>query len=169
MENNSGVPQFQPPVPEQEPQTAGVWLSQEEYERLRSGTSQVQSPAQASIATNVVVPADGVKKNLWTYLGGAAAVLVFIGMTSQTGSLFTVPLMIALVVFVALAVKSLVKPASVGGLYPAGTVVAPTKKSSAGKIVLAIILLALFIPVAPFALMILFLMFMLLTGQEVGS
>ena len=164
MENNLN-PQPSPP-----PQVGGVWLSHEEYERLRA-TTPAQAQAQASETnTGPIITGSPTKanKDFWTYIAGAAAVLLFLGMSFGSGSVFSVPMVIALIAFTILAIKSLMKPSQVDGISPF-TYTAPTQKSKAGKIVLLIIGLLILVPMAPFILMILFLIIMSATGQEVGS
>ncbi len=172
MENNSSVPQFQPaatseepPVSTPQPQTSGVWLSQEEYQRLQHEAAQPRPVGSHTTAAPVYMN-EG-KKNLWTYIGGAAAVLIFLGMSYGTATVFTGPLVIALLIFIILAIKSLVKPPS-NEAY-ASTFAAPSRKTSAGKIVLTVLLLLLLIPVMPYALLIIFLLIMLASGQNPGT
>ncbi|GEM_PF-3832642 len=164
---NSQNPQVSPE------QVNGVWLSREEYERLRSAAPQVQVPMQPQPVMPLQVvdqKAASNMKDFWTYAGGAAALLVFVGLSSDAGAFMTVPMTIAVIVFAILAIKSLVAPSkkALSSVTPGFSGwVKPKKTNPAAIIVLGIIGLIIFLPMAPMILFILFMFIMAATGQDV--
>ncbi len=157
-----------PPVGTDELVPNGVWISREEYDRLRDAPG-AQAIGSGPMSGTQDAQAETNRKDFWTYACGAIAVLVFLGLTANFGQLFSVPLTIGLIVFIILAIVSLLKPKKVNQTITGSSVYAPPAKSGATKILGIVLLLIVLVPIAPFALLIFFFILLASTGQASGS
>jgi hypothetical protein len=139
------------------PPQNSVWISKEEYERLRAieegNASYFPKPVSSETVAGSETPVLDYKrvnkfKDFWIYAGGTAAVLVFLGLTSDLGSFFGFPLMIALLIFGSMAVVSLYRAATGKGAQTVSSfqLYAPPKYNSAGKTVLTVLGIILLLP-----------------------
>jgi len=157
--------------PQNGPQN-GVWVSKEEYERLRATSGVTPSPVSPNGPELYgSVPAIGQKSRRWTILSGIMAVILFICLTTEAGRAFTPLIIICLIVFSALAIRSLLLSEKSSALAAGYSRITGSKRGPTRTIVtiLAIIIaIVVIVQVAPFIIIIGFILFMALTGQTIG-
>jgi hypothetical protein len=184
MDNNTPaapqIPPLQPvqPIPEPvyspAPQTGtGVWISKEEYDRLRS--AEVAPKPQPAVFGSGPLPEEPYQppkdkyKDFWTYVSGAAAILVFLGLTSSFGVIFSTPLTIGLVIFSVLSITSLYK-ATTGKIDSGASPINEYRpKKTASKVVLTVLGVVILTPVLMIAGFMALLMVILSAPGSKGS
>lgn len=110
MDNQQSQPQID--TPQAAPtQQSGVWLSREEYDRLRAASMPAATAIGSGPSPDGVLQPKRDYRNAWTYVAGAAAMLLFLAfIIPNNGGVFGVIVGIALLGFAVLALISFLHP-----------------------------------------------------------
>lgn len=167
-------------VPDPVKPADSVWVSKEEYERLRTVYSYNNNTAVIGSGPSIAV-AETPKglnrfKDFWVYAGAVVAIIVFLGLTSEVGVFLTFPLTVGLVTFAIMALISLVKAAAPRMMAGVGTPVQsqsngyePAKKSSVGRVVLITLGIMVLSPFIAMAVLFVFLAIIFSSPGAKGS
>lgn len=148
------------PAAEQLAQQSGVWMSREEYDRLRFGHSDTDTVSPQELMRSQARVGDAkhlsrFSKDFWTYAVAALAFLIFFALTAGDSSFFNSIFLFAIAIFSIMAIVSLVRGPS------------STKATrSAGKVVTTVLISLMMIPLIPAAFFFLMVLSWSASGQR---